>query len=402
LIRSLSFAHLCTDLCQGALPALFPFLIIAHKATLASASALIFVATIGSSVIQPVFGIWTDKFSRPALMPCGVALAACGIGLAGLCDSYAMLVIAVAVMGIGVAAFHPEAARVAHVVSTGRRGAGMSYFAVGGNLGYAVGPLVTTPLVLLFGLKATPLLAVPGLIAAALLIRVLPQIVRVLEPVTGERAHTASSQAAKPAVAWGPFWRLVAVVIVRSAPFFALSALVPIYLLRHFHTSAWLAGFGLTLMLLGGAAGTLLGGYCADRLGRRQVMVGAMVPLTVLLIALRFAGVVEFIILLVAVGATLEGPFSTTILLGQEYLPGRVGLASGITYGLAIGLGGILGSALGSLAGATSIEFVIGLLPIFAALAVVLTLTLPQPAATSAVAAEGARVTSSKNNPVRS
>ena len=125
-------------------------------------------------------------------------------------------------------------------------------------------------------------------------------------------------------------------------------------------------------------------------------------PLTVLLIALRFAGVVEFIILLVAVGATLEGPFSTTILLGQEYLPGRVGLASGITYGLAIGLGGILGSALGSLAGATSIEFVIGLLPIFAALAVGLTLTLPQPAATSAVAAEDGRVTGSKNKPVRS
>jgi MFS transporter, FSR family, fosmidomycin resistance protein len=396
-VGTLSYAHLCTDLCQGALPALFPFLIAAHRATLASASALIFVATIGSSVIQPVFGIWTDRFSRPALMPAGVALAACGIGLAGLCHSYAMLALSVAVMGIGVAAFHPEAARVAHVSSPGRRGAGMSYFAVGGNLGYAVGPLVTTPLVLLFGLEAMPLLAIPGLIAAALLVRALPQVVRLLEPVTSEQPQTATGRSPKPAVAWRPFCRLVVVVIVRSAPFFALSALVPVYLLRHFHTSEWLAGFALTLMLLGGAAGTLLGGYCADRIGRRQVMIGAMVPLTLLLIALRFAGVVEFIILLVAVGATLEGPFSTTILLGQEYLPGRVGLASGITYGLAIGLGGILGSALGTLAGATSISLVIGLLPIFSALAVVLTISLPQPStALAALSSAEKRSTSTR------
>ena len=254
----------------------------------------------------------------------------------------------------------------------------MSYFAVGGNLGYALGPLITTPVVLTLGLSATPLIAIPGLIAAALITRELPRVRRHLH--AGEQTVKQASRIPAEKQAWTPFWRLVAVIVMRSVPFFALVALVPIYLLRHFHTNAWLAGFALTLMLFGGAAGTLVGGRCADLFGRKKVMIGAMVPLTLLLLLLRYVGLTEFIVVLVGVGLTLEGPFSTTVLLGQEYLPGRVGLASGVTYGLAIGLGGMLGSALGALADATSVSFVISLMPIFAALAVVLTISLPKPA----------------------
>jgi MFS transporter, FSR family, fosmidomycin resistance protein len=106
------------------------------------------------------------------------------------------------------------------------------------------------------------------------------------------------------------------------------------------------------------------------------------VPLTLLLFTLRFAGVAEFVVLLVAVGLVLEGPFSTTVLIGQEYLPARVGLASGVTYGLAIGLGGMIASALGALAGETGIAFVIELLPGFTLLSFVLALSLPDPART--------------------
>ena len=326
IVRSLSVAHLCADLCQGALPALLPFLIAQRQTSLGAAAALITVSTIGSSIIRPAFGIWTDRFSQPLLMPVGVVLASCGIGLVGLCDSYPMLVLAVGLMGIGVAAFHPEAARVANAVSSTRRGAGMSYFAVGGNLGYAIGPLITTPIVLLFGLRATPLIAVPGLAAAGLLVATMPRMRLSLEPLgDGPRSPPARTRSSATQ-AWAPFWRLVAVIVARSIPFFALMALVPIYLLRHFHTSAWLAGFALTLVLLGGAAGTLVGGYCADRFGRRHVMIGAMVPLTALLIVLAHVGLTGFIVSLVAVGFTLEGPFSTTVLLGQEYLPERVGL----------------------------------------------------------------------------
>jgi MFS transporter, FSR family, fosmidomycin resistance protein len=375
LLGPVSAGHFCTDLCQGALPALLPFMIVQRGLSLAAATALITAATIGSSVIQPLFGIWSDRLSRPALMPLGVALAAIGIGLAGLFHSYPMIVASVAVMGLGVAAFHPEAARVANAVSAARAGAGMSYFAVGGNLGYAIGPLIAVPIVLTLGLDGTPLIAAPGLLAAAIIARRLPLLGR----------HLVSSQPTDAGVgslrseAWFPFARLVGIAVLRTVPFFTLQALVPIYFVRHFHVGTALGGAALTLMLLGGATGTLIGGRCADRYGRKAVIVGAMVPLTLLLFTLRFAAVAEFVVLLVAVGLVLEGPFSTTVLMGQEYLPAHVGLASGVTYGLAIGLGGMIASALGALAGSTGIAFVIELLPGFALASLALALSLPDP-----------------------
>jgi FSR family fosmidomycin resistance protein-like MFS transporter len=375
LLGPVSAGHFCTDLCQGALPALLPFLIVQRGLSLAAAAALITAATIGSSVIQPLFGIWSDRLTRPALMPTGVALAAAGIGLAGLFHSYPMIVGSVAVIGLGVAAFHPEAARVANAVSAARAGAGMSYFAVGGNLGYAIGPLITVPIVLTLGLDGTPLIAVPGLLAAAIIVRRLPLLRRHLVSCEVMNAPRGS---VRPD-AWFPFARLVGIAVLRTVPFFTLQALVPIYFVRHFRAGTALGGAALTLMLIGGAAGTLIGGRCADRYGRKPVIVGAMVPLTLLLFTLRFASVAEFVVLLVAVGLVLEGPFSTTVLIGQEYLPGRVGLASGVTYGLAIGLGGMIASALGALAGETGIAFVIELLPGFTVLSLVLALSLPDP-----------------------
>lgn len=371
-LAPISLAHLCTDFCQGALPALLPFLIAHRGLSVGSAAVLITAGTIGSSIVQPLFGVWSDRLSRPALMPLGVGLAAVGIGLVGLCHTYAMIVVAVSLMGLGVAAFHPEAARVANVVSAARPGEGMSYFAVGGNLGYALGPLVTVPVMLAFGLDATPLIALPGLVAAAIVIRQMPNITAQLAPPR-ERGHALAG--AQPA--WLPFLGLVTVAVLRTVPFFTLQALVPLYILRHFHASTALGGTALTLMLLGGATGTLIGGRVADRFGRKLVVVGAMVPLTLLLFALRYAGLAEFIVCLTAVGLVLEGPFSTTVLIGQEFLPARVGLASGITYGLAIGLGGLIAGGLGVLAGSDGIGFTIGLLPIFALTALALAAALP-------------------------
>ncbi len=372
-LAPISFAHLCTDFCQGALPALLPFLIADRGLSLAQASVLIIAGTIGSSIIQPLFGVWSDRLSRPALMPLGVGLAAIGIGLVGLCHSYPMIVASVSLMGIGVAAFHPEAARVANAISAVRPGEGMSYFAVGGNLGYALGPLVTVPLMLAFGLAGTPLIALPGLLAAAIIMRQMPYITAHLRPArTSGESHEGQLRSA-----WLPFTGLVTVAVLRTVPFFTLLALVPLYIVRHFHAGTALGGVALTLMLLGGATGTLVGGRCADRFGRKTVVVGAMVPLTLLLFALRHAELAEFIVLLTAVGFVLEGPFSTTVLIGQEFLPARIGLASGITYGLAIGLGGIIAGGLVAIAGDAGIAFAIGLLPLFTLTALALAIVLP-------------------------
>ena len=149
----LGAGHLCVDLCQGAVPALLPFLAAEHGYSYAALGALVLFSTIGSSIVQPLFGLLSDRIARPWLMPAGLALAGVGIALAGPAPSYGLTALAVVVSGLGVAAFHPEGAKFAGLASLERQGRGMSLFSVGGNAGFALGPLLTTPLVLVFGLR---------------------------------------------------------------------------------------------------------------------------------------------------------------------------------------------------------------------------------------------------------
>src|SRR5947209_4946710 len=160
-MAALSAGHLCTDIAQGSVPALLPFLIAHDHLSYAAASALVLAATISSSVIQPLFGHLSDRLSLPWLMPLGPALGGLGIGLAGIVPSYGLVFAAVLLSGVGVAAFHPEGSRVANYVSGARRASGMSLFSVGGNVGFALGPVLLTPALLAFGLHGTLLVLAP-------------------------------------------------------------------------------------------------------------------------------------------------------------------------------------------------------------------------------------------------
>jgi FSR family fosmidomycin resistance protein-like MFS transporter len=373
-IGTLAAGHACADLCQGAVPALLPFLIAQRGLSLTAAAALITASTIGSSIVQPLFGLWADRLSTPVLLPAGVALGSIGLGVAGLCQSYAVLMAVLVVSGVGVAAFHPEGARYASYVSRAGRGRGVSYFAVGGNVGFALGPALVTPVVAALGLPATPLLAIPGLLVSGLLLAELRRL-RTFAPAAP--APGAPVAALQTGDRWWPFSRLAGAAMARTTAFFALQAFVPVYLLRHYDTTSATAGAALTTMLVAGAAGTLLGGWCADRYGPRRVLVGAMLPLIVLLALLPHVGLVAFFAIIVGVGVTVDAPFSTTIVLGQSYLPRRIALSSGITYGLAIGVGGLAATALGVLADATSITVVLALLPFCAVTALLLAASLP-------------------------
>jgi FSR family fosmidomycin resistance protein-like MFS transporter len=375
-LATLSAGHGAVDLCQGAVPALLPFLIAARGMSLGSATALLTAATIGSSIVQPLFGLWADRLASPLLLPGGLATAGLGLGAVGFCDSYVLLALALFVSGLGVAAFHPEGARLAGAASGDERGKGMSYFSVGGNAGFALGPLLTAPVVAVFGLDATPVLAVPGVVMALVTARRL-RALAADEPRVAAHAHAAA--VAAPPAAWAPFTRLVGAAVARTSAFFALQAFIPVWVIHHLHGSSGGGDAILAVMLVFGALGTLIGGHCADRFGRRSVLVVAMAPLTLLLVALPHVELVGFVVLVAAVGLAIDGPFSTTIVLGQEYLPGRQGLASGITLGLAIGLGGLVAAGLGALADATSLATAMAVLPAFAVLALASAVSLPEP-----------------------
>jgi MFS transporter, FSR family, fosmidomycin resistance protein len=362
--------HLCVDLCQGAVPALLPFLAAERGYSYAALGALVLFSTIGSSIIQPLFGLLSDRFARPWLLPVGLTLAGVGIAFVGPAPSYGLTALAVVVSGVGVAAFHPEGAKFANLASRERKGRGMSLFSVGGNAGFALGPLLTTPLVLLFGLTGTVALAVLPLAAALLLTRALPRLRQLEETVTDETVGAGRDD-------WGAFSRLGGMIALRSGVYFGLQAFIPAYFIAELGSSKAAGNAALTVMLAAGAVGTLVGGVLVDRRGARTVLIGTQAVLLPLLLVLPLAGAAAATALLALVGFAAIASFSITILLGQTYLPSRVGLASGITLGLAIGLGGVAATALGVVADAFGLDAVLWTIAALPVPALLLSLSLP-------------------------
>lgn len=372
----LSAGHLFTDLNQGAVAALIPFLVAERGISLAAAGALVLAATVSSSVVQPLFGIFSDNRPLPILMPLGVLVGGVGMALVGVVPGFALVFLSVVFSGIGVAAFHPEAARFANYVSGSRRARGMSFFSVGGNAGFALGPVVTTPLVLLFGLPGTVFLAIPAVLMTAVLLFEIPRL-REFQPEASEGTMAARGAPEEPEH-WGPFARMIGVVTVRSVVYFGLVAYVATYYERVLDSTAALGNAALTVMLASGAVGTLLMGPLADRFGRRVVLGGSMLLLPPLVFAFTLAGPALGMVLLAFVGAATVGTFGVTVVMGQEYLPGRIGLAAGITMGLSIGLGGVGAPMIGAIAdgyGLKNAMLVIAALPV---VGLFLSVTLPR------------------------
>lgn len=369
----LSLGHMLSDATQVAVPALLPFLVREQGISYAAAGTLVLASTAASSILQPLFGYVSDRKPFPALMPLGLVVGGLGVALVGVAPGYPLVVLCVILSGLGVAAFHPEASRFANLVSGDRRATGMSYFSVGGSAGFALGPLLLTPLVLVFGLPGTLLFAVPLTIASVVVGLWLPQLSR-FRQVPEKEKH---QEVVETRELRGAFVRLSGVIAVRSVLSFGLTTFVPLYFTNVFSSSAVVANGALSLMLSTMVLGTLIGGRLADRFGRRPVLVASLFARAPLLFAFTFAGEVTGMLLLVLVGLTTVG-FGITTVMGQEYLPGRIGLASGFTVGIAVGAGGLGSPILGALADNFSLSAVmisLALLPILAAL---LALSLPE------------------------
>jgi len=365
--------HAVDDVYQGAVPAVLTFLVAGRQYSYTAAAGITLAATLLSSVAQPVFGVLTDRRRIGWLVPAGMATAGVGVGLSGLGGSYGWTWAAIALSGLGVAAYHPEASRAARAAA-GSSAAGMSYFAVGGNIGFALGPLLVTPVLAAGGLAATPLLAVPALVGATV-------IVVVLRPDRGEIARSRSTHpsAAVSADNWRAFGWLTGVVVCRSITFFGLSSLLALYLVRQYDSSPAASNTALTVLFIAGVLGTLAGGRLADRCGRvPTVRLGYLLTLPGLVLLVTAPTLSAAYAAAAVLGIGLYLPFSVHVTLGQEYLPTRVGTASGVTLGLAVSVGGILAPLLGTLADHAGLRAALAALLVFPATSLFLSLRLPE------------------------
>lgn len=367
-LATLTASHLIDDLYQGAVPALVALMVFTRGYSYTAATGLTLAATVLSSVAQPAFGLLTDRRPMRWLLPTGLALAGIGIGLSGMSDDYALTWAAIALSGLGVAAYHPEASRAARGAAGGTA-VGMSWFALGGNIGFAVGPTATTAVLLATGLGGTPLLAVPAVVAAAAL--------AFHRPAPSPRSAKAGRDGTSR---WRPFLWLTGAVVARSVVFFGASSLIALYLRQRFGADPATASSALTVLLGVGAAATLLGGRLADRLGRVRTIRAGHALAVPALVGLVAAPSLPLAFLATALlGIALYLPFSVQVTLGQDYLPDRVGTASGVTLGLAVSAGGLLAPALGALADHTDLGTALAVLTVAPLAALFVTTRLPEP-----------------------
>ena len=341
-MAALSAGHGATDFANGALPALLPFLVDRFDLSYTLAAVVILASAASSSLIQPLFGAWSDRRGAIWLLPGGVALAGIGTALAAAAPAYWLVLLLVVVSGLGVAAYHPEGSKFAAYASGRKRASGMSLFSIGGNLGYGLGPTATTPLVLAFGLTGGLLLALPVLAVAVLLLLAMPFL-------SGFAPEGGSAAAASGEDRPGALAVLLGVIAFRSVAWFGLVTFVPLWEVSLGHSKAH-GSHLLSLMLLAGGLGTLAAGPLADRLGRRPVLIASLLATAPLILVYVLVGGVPGAVALALVGVCVIGTFGVTMVMSQEYLPRRIGMASGLSIGLSIGLGGIAAVGLGALA----------------------------------------------------
>lgn len=368
---ALTAGHAIDDLYQGAVPALVPFMVADRHYGYVAASGITLAATLLSSVAQPLFGLLTDRRPLPWLVPAGMTLAGAGIAASGLPASYVLTWLAIALSGLGVAIYHPESARLARAATRGSH-VGMSWFSLGGNIGFAAGPILVTPILAATGLAGTPLLALPalagGLATAALLRRLDPRTspARLSPPPRGQDS-------------WHAFRLLSLAVTCRSVVAFGLSTFLALFTEQKLHAGTGAGEAALALLFVTGAVGTLLGGRLAGRWGRIRTIRLAYAVTVPALAGLLWAPGYAVYGFVAVVGLASYVPFSLHVTLGQDYLPGHIGTASGVTLGLSVSIGGLAAPLIGTIAQASSLQAALTLLLVMPAVAWVISRRLPEP-----------------------
>ncbi len=334
IIALVCLSHTIVDASQNILPVVLPLLVDRFQLTYGQVGVAAALLNISASLIQPAFGWISDRRPTRWFMPAGIAWTALFMSAIGLVTSYPMLLLVIVLTGLGTAAFHPIGSIAVALASGNQRGLGMSFFSAGGNLGFAIGPVMGAWLMTRLGLPGTVLVILPGLLMAWAM-----YAYRDSFAATGRRTECSRGQASAP-LPWKRLARLCALITLRSWGYSGLIAFIPL-LLHEEGVSLHLAGQALFVFLFFGALGGMLGGYLSDRVGRQQVIATSLVSFPFLMaVALLSSGPFRWLFLAIA-GTMLLASFSVTVVFAQDLLPERMGLASGLTLGLAFGAGGV-------------------------------------------------------------
>lgn len=373
-----SFAHFLNDSIQSLILAIYPLLKGNYELSYAQIGIITLVYQLTASLLQPLIGLYTDKRPYPYSLPVGMGFTLAGLLLMSQASSYGVLLAAAALVGTGSSVFHPEASRVARLVSGGRHGFAQSVFQVGGNAGSAAGPVLAALFVIPHGQASLAWFSA----LAALAMVVLWHVSRWYAAHLGQAKRSA---ARAPAVSPYPRRTVMLALAVLGGLMFSkwfymasMSSYYNFYLIEKFGLSVEAANGYLFVFLLAVAIGTVLGGPIGDRIGTKRVIWMSILGTAPFAMALPCVGLEAAAVLSFIIGIVLASAFPAIVVLAQELVPGKVGAISGLFFGLAFGLGGIAAAVLGAMADAHGIETVFRVCA-FLPLLGVLTALLPDP-----------------------
>lgn len=359
ILFAIASGHFINDLLQIVIPSVYPLLKDTYQLSFTQIGFITLVYQLTASLLQPIVGNYTDKNPQPYSLTIGMIFTLLGLSLLAFANSYAFILFAVALVGIGSSIFHPEASKVAYLAAGKRRGLAQSIFQVGGNSGTALGPLLVIAIVMPRGqlyILWFLLLAVVGIVLlgnVAKWYKFRLNLQKRREKQLFESLVNISKKQVKVSI-----FILLVLIFSKYIYMTSISSYFTFYLMEKFQVTVRESQFYLFLFFGAVAAGTLLGGPLGDKFGRKYVIwfsILGSAPFALLLpyVDLFWTGVLIFL-----VGFILSSAFSAILVYAQELLPGKIGMISGFFFGFAFGIAGLGSAILGVMADATGIEWV--------------------------------------------
>jgi len=359
ILFAISFSHMLNDTIQSLIPAIYPIVKDSYALTFTQIGLITLTFQMAASLFQPFVGLYTDKKPQPYSLAVGMGFTLLGLVTLSVSTGFYMLLVSVALVGTGSSVFHPEASRMAHAASGGRRGLAQSIFQLGGNFGSSLGPLLAAWIIVPNGQRSVIWFSAIALIAILVLSRVGNwykgyMMARAKQPAKMQSvANTFSKTRVAVSVA-------ILLVLIFSKYFYmaSLTSYFTFYVIDKFQVSVQSSQVYLFVFLVSVAAGTLFGGPLGDRFGRKYVIWFSILGTAPFALMLPYANLFWTGVLVVPIGMILASAFSAILVYAQELIPGKVGLVAGLFFGFAFGMGGIGSALLGKLADSTSIEYV--------------------------------------------
>jgi MFS transporter, FSR family, fosmidomycin resistance protein len=357
VLMAISISHLLNDTIQSLIPSLYPLIKTSYQLNFTQIGIITLTFNIAASLLQPFVGAYTDKKPQPFSLAAGMFITLIGLFVLGWSPYYWVLLVSVAMIGVGSSIFHPEASKVAYMAAGAKRGLAQSIFQVGGNAGSALGPLLAALIVVPRGQQHVQWFSILAIIAIFVLYRVgkwysdhLAQ--RASKKVFTTPIHSYSKKRVAIAV-------IILLVLIFSKYFYlaCMSSYYTFYLMHRFNVSVQSAQIHLFIFLAAVAAGTLAGGSLGDKFGRKFVIWWSILGAAPFTLILPFVSLPIVTLLSIVIGFILASAFSAILVYAQELIPGKIGTISGLFFGFAFGMGGVGSAALGILADHTSLEY---------------------------------------------